>query len=111
MLHSLDQLSIGRHSLILVLARIAMAPALIAVALVSALIAGKPAIEGYSDFAALTSELNDLAKSENCDVKSLAKSPGDRDVWLVTVGRGEVDKKPAILVLGNVEAPHLLGSE
>jgi hypothetical protein len=95
----------------LCLPRAAMAVALVAVALVSALIAGKPAIEGYNDFSAMSAELKELAKSEICDVTSLAKSPGAREVWLLTIGRGEVDKKPAILVLGNVEAPHLVGSE
>ena len=112
MLHSSHgQHSAGRGSLVSSLSRIAIAVALIAVAFISAAIAGKPAIEGYSDFAALTMELTELAKSDVCDVKSLAKSPGGRDVWLVTVGRGDIDKKPAILVIGSVEAPHLVGSE
>ncbi len=103
--------SAGRGSLASSLAPTAIAVALIAVAYISAAIAGKPAIEGYRDFAALTAELTELAKSDNCDLESLAKSPGGRDVWLVTVGRGDIDKKPAILVLGSVEAPHLVGSE
>jgi hypothetical protein len=91
--------------------RAVLAAALVTVGLVSALVAGKSTVEGYSDFAALSSELKELAKSELCDVTSLAKSPGGRDVWLVAIGRGETHKKPAILVLGNVEAPHLVGSE
>jgi hypothetical protein len=32
-------------------------------------------------------------------------------VWLVTIGRGQVDQKPALLVVGNVDAAYLVGSE
>ena len=70
-----------------------------------------PAIEGYSDFAELTKKVQSLAKPALATVTALTKSPGGREVWLVTIGAGEVDRKPALLVLGNVEAPHVIGSE
>ena len=84
---------------------------LAALALPAAASAAGPAIEGYSDFAALTKQVAALAKPDVCQVTSLAKSPGGRDIWLATIGRGDVNKKPAILIVGNVEAAHLAGSE
>jgi len=76
-----------------------------------ALFAAEPAIEGYSDFATFSKQVQGLAKPDLASVTSLAKSPGGRDVWLITVGRGEIDRKPAVLIVGNVEASHLVGSE
>ena len=70
-----------------------------------------PAIEGYTDFADFSKQVQSLARPELCTVTALARSPGGREVWLVTIGRGPVDEKPAVLVVGNVEAPHLVGSE
>jgi hypothetical protein len=75
------------------------------------LAAAAPALEGYTDFATLSKQVAELVKPGLCTVASLTKSPGGRDVWLITIGRGEVDKQPAILIVGNVEAAHLIGSE
>lgn len=76
-----------------------------------ALFAAEPALEGYSDFATLSKQVQTLARPELCEVTSLARSPGGRDVWLITIGRGETDRKPAVLIVGNVEAAHVVGSE
>jgi hypothetical protein len=84
---------------------------LAALALPAAAPAAEPALAGYSDFAALSKQLEALAKPDLCQITSLAKSPGGREIWLVTIGRGDIDKKPAILIVGNVEAAHLVGSE
>jgi Zinc carboxypeptidase len=73
--------------------------------------AATPAIEGYSDFAELSKQVQALAKPGLCSVASLVKSAGGRDIWLITIGRGETDRKPAVLIVSNVEAPHLIGSE
>ena len=69
------------------------------------------AIEGYSDFKSLTEQVQSLARPDLCTIRALAKSPGGREVWLVTIGKGQVDQKPAVLVVGNVDAGHLVGSE
>ncbi len=80
-------------------------------ALLAPVATAAPAIEGYADFTIFSKHVAALARPDLSTVTSLAKSPGGRDVWLVTIGRGEVDKKPAILIVGNVDAAHLVGSE
>ncbi|MCU0339705.1 MAG: M14 family metallopeptidase [Spirosomaceae bacterium] len=55
---------------------------------------------------ALTTKYPDLAS-----VKSIGKSAGGRDLWLLTVGKGDAAKKPAILVVAGIEGTHLAGSE
>ena len=81
---------------------------------------GSP-MAGYLTFAELEQRLQGLAQSSRVDLQSLGKTIQDRDVWLVKIGEvenpdqpdqnGRRRYKPAILVLGNVHAPHLLGRE
>lgn len=66
---------------------------------------------GYADDAAFAEQVKELDKSELVATKSLAKTLGGRELWLLTIGSGEVDKKPAILIVGGVDASHLAGSE
>jgi len=66
-------------------------------------------LDGYTDFDALTKQLKELAAPAK--LSSLGKTLGGRDIHLVTIGTGKPDDKPAILVVGTVHAPHLLGSE
>ena len=49
--------------------------------------------------------------ADSVRVDSIAKTMGDRDVFAITLGLGEVDRKPAILIVGNVHAPHIAGRE
>lgn len=46
-----------------------------------------------------------------CSVSSLAKSTGDHDVIVLTIGTGDSDNKPGIAVLGGIEGSHILGKE
>ncbi len=81
----------------------------------------QPAIEGYADYTALTANVKQLATANAADavkadgpqvaVESLGRTLGGREVWLVQISRVKADEKPAILVVGNVHAPHLVGSE
>jgi hypothetical protein len=72
----------------------------------------KPAIPGYANYETFVSRLDEWAKGPHVERRSLAKTLEGRDVWLLTIGRGENrDHKPAILIVGQVEAPHMLGSE
>ncbi len=48
-----------------------------------------PAIEGYSDFAALSNQVADLARPDLCQVGSSVKSPGEWEIWPVTLSRGK----------------------
>ncbi len=70
-----------------------------------------PALEGYANYEALAQQVEQLAESDLVSVKSLGKTIGGRDVHLLTIGTGDVDTKPAILIVGNVHAPHVAGSE
>ena len=70
-----------------------------------------PALEGYASYVSLTEQLRKLDEADGVELRSLGKSLEGRDIWLLVVGNGEVDKKPAIAVVGNVEPAHLVGSE
>lgn len=69
------------------------------------------ALAGYRNYDALTSELSELAQSPMAELESLGTTLQGRELWLLTVAADPAQTKPAILVVGNVEAPHVLGSE
>lgn len=73
--------------------------------------AANPSLEGYANYVALTEQVRKLDESDLVQVRSLGKSLEGRDLWLIVVGTGEVDKKSAIAVVGNVQPAHLVGSE
>ena len=68
-------------------------------------------LAGYTDYAAMRGRIDALAKSKLVKIQSLAKTRGGRDVLLVSIGAGNRDEKPAILVVGGVDPPHIVGSE
>jgi hypothetical protein len=71
-----------------------------------------PSLEGYADHVAFVAQVRELEKCDVVAARSLGKSVGGRDVWLLTIGTAnEVDRKPAIVVLGNLHGPHLAGAE
>jgi hypothetical protein len=92
-------------------------------------VAAQPAIEGYSDYQSLSTQVQQFAATPAgerplAQVRSLATTLGGREVWLLTLGEEPRDDgdaasdsasqpgaKPAILILGNVDATHLVGSE
>jgi hypothetical protein len=55
---------------------------------------------------ALVQKYPQLVKS-----KSLTQTLGGKDVWMLTIGTGKTEEKPAIAVVGGVEGKHLLGVE
>ena len=48
---------------------------------------------------------------DKVQLKSLGKTAGGHDVWLLSLGKGEMAKHPAIAILGGVDGRHLLGVE
>lgn len=74
---------------------------------------GRPSyLAGYADDAAFAAQMEALQADDAIKVRSLGESAGGRDVWLITLGRGDdVDEKPAIAIVGSIEGSHLLGSE
>ncbi|MDQ7948880.1 MAG: M14 family metallopeptidase [Pedobacter sp.] len=55
---------------------------------------------------ALTSKYPQFAKS-----RLLTQTAGGKEIWMLTLGSGNTDQKPAIAVVGGVEGKHLLGVE
>jgi hypothetical protein len=74
-------------------------------------VAANPALEGYADYPALKAQIDELAKSDVVTASSLGTTLGGRDVYLLTIGTGPTEKKPAFWIVGNVHEPHVVGSE
>jgi Zinc carboxypeptidase len=68
---------------------------------------------GYSNHAQLTVRLTDLSTKNAAiaNVKSIGKSRGGRDIWLLTLSKGNAAKKPALLIVGGIDGSHIAGSE
>ncbi len=71
-----------------------------------------PFPKGYFGHDALTDALKKVASAhpDRVRIESLAKSSQGRDVWLVTIG-DKAKKTPAVLLVANLEADHLVGSQ
>jgi len=67
----------------------------------------------YSTNAQLTGRVDALAKKFPQYLKSkvLTKTVTGKDIWMLTLGTGETQNKPAIAVVGGVDGKHLLGVE
>ncbi|HTE11739.1 MAG TPA: M14 family metallopeptidase [Chitinophagaceae bacterium] len=68
---------------------------------------------GYSNYTQQTARINTLAKTypQLVKVKSIAKTAGGKDTWMLTIGNGNTETKPGIAIVGGVEGNHLLGME
>jgi len=76
-----------------------------------AALADQPAVEGYADYDAYRLQLESIGHSEYAKLESLGRTRGNREVYLLTIGSGKPDDRPALLIVGSVHPPHLLGSE
>lgn len=67
----------------------------------------------YNDHAQLSTRLKAIATkyAAQASVRSIGKSTGGRDLWLLTLGKGDAAKKPAILVVAGLSGAHLAGTE
>ena len=93
--------------------RVAVAAAFVAVSLT--LPANAPGQVGsYLDQEGLTRELRALTQGSNLvRMRSLAKTLGGRDVWMLEVGDPggmPLAERPGVLVVANLEGDHLVGS-
>ena len=70
---------------------------------------GPPA--GYTDYEKFRFRVRELGRSDLVTVKSLATTLGGREIYLLKLGHGEIDKKPAMLIVGGVESDRLAGGE
>nr|MBA3500093.1 peptidase M14 [Deltaproteobacteria bacterium] len=66
----------------------------------------------YLDYTRLTGQLHQWAEAypHLCRVRSIAKTPEGRDVWLFAVGAEPDRVRPAVWVNGNLHAAELAGS-
>ena len=67
----------------------------------------------YSNYNQQTNRLSKLSKDypQLTKLKSITNTVGGKDIWMVTIGNGNTESKPAIAVVGGVEGNHLLGTE
>jgi hypothetical protein len=67
----------------------------------------------YNDFKSMSQKINKLGTDYKslCSVKSLVKTAGGKDIWVITIGAGDKDNKPGIAVFGGVEGSALVGKE
>jgi len=70
--------------------------------------------DGYLDHAALGAAITSLAASSDAaSVETIGTSIDGRDVWMVTIGApggAPLDQRPGVLIVGNLEGDHLVGS-
>lgn len=68
--------------------------------------------QDYSTLGEQENRLKSIANaSGNATLKSLVKTEGGKDIWMLTLGTGDVENKPAMAIVGGVEGSHLLGVE
>lgn len=65
----------------------------------------------YSTLDQINQRLKEVASNGSAELTSLAKTEGGKDIWVLKVGTGEMDQKPAIAVVGGVEGYHVLSTE
>jgi hypothetical protein len=67
----------------------------------------------YRSFSEISRKAETLARDYPalCSVKSLVKTAGGKDIFVISIGTGEKEQKPAIAVVGGVEGNYLVGRE
>jgi hypothetical protein len=69
--------------------------------------------QDYSNHSQLAQRIRALKDKypDKVQFKSLGKTDGGKDIWVITLGKGETEKHPAIAIVGGVDGRHLLGVE
>ncbi len=91
--------------------RLPVIAAWISLLLVAPVAGQNPSLNGYLNHEQISAAINKLDDSELAAVRSLGKSAGGREVWLITISQGKAENKPAIAIVGNVQGSHLVGGE
>ncbi len=67
----------------------------------------------YQDHSQISKKIEALGRQypDLCSVKSLIKTAGGKDIWLITIGTGTRDSKPGVAVVGGVDGKYLIGRE
>ncbi|MFP4692176.1 MAG: M14 family zinc carboxypeptidase, partial [Bacteroidales bacterium] len=69
--------------------------------------------QDYSNHNQVTARLEALVNAHPSlvSLESLAQTSGNRDVWVLSIGSGEVTERPAVAVIGGGYGDRLLGTE
>ncbi|SFW20149.1 M14 family metallopeptidase [Cellulophaga fucicola] len=69
--------------------------------------------QNYQTTTQLTSNLKSLVSKHKSNAKltSLIKTLGGKDIWVLTLSKGNPDNNPAMVVVGGVQGNYLLGTE
>lgn len=68
--------------------------------------------QDYPTLLEQSQRLRNLANSSDmASLESITKTQGGKDIWMLTVGTGDLENKPAMAIVGGVEGKHLLGVE
>jgi len=75
--------------------------------------ASLPVMGQYRDHAAISRKAAELARQypDLCSVKSLVKTAGGKEIWLITIGTGTRDSKPGVAIAGGIDGRYILGRE
>lgn len=66
--------------------------------------------EDYPNLRQISEQLRRLSSQHaTATLKSLGKTAGGEDIWVLEIGTGDLNQKPATAVVGGVEGFHLLG--
>lgn len=69
--------------------------------------------QDYSNYQQQSSRIQALARQypQLVTVKSIARTAGNKEIWMLSISNGNPTTKPAIAIVGGVEGNHLLGAE
>jgi hypothetical protein len=72
-----------------------------------------PVMGQYHDHAAISRKAAEIARQypDLCSAKSLVKTAGGKEVWLITIGTGAKDSKPGVAIVGGLDGKYILGRE
>jgi hypothetical protein len=65
----------------------------------------------YPTLSQVTQRLQKLGGNASVELKTLTKTDGGKDIYVLKIGTGNKDQKPAIAVVGGVEGFHVLSVE
>ncbi|MDX5477563.1 MAG: peptidase, partial [Cyclobacteriaceae bacterium] len=66
----------------------------------------------YPTLSQVTQRLQAISGSgSSAKLISLTKTEGGKDIWVLKVGKGDMDNKPAVAVVGGAEGFHVLSVE
>jgi len=82
-------------------------------ALSAILMASLPVMGQYRDHAAISRKAAELARQypDLCSARSIVKTAGGKDIWLITIGTGNRDSKPGVAITGGIDGRYILGRE